>query len=60
MDYGWIRTMRKILATVLYFLGTLLMFGTMTIIPEVWIIPSYIGVALLFIFGLYMSYSAEL
>jgi len=37
-----------------------LMFGTMTIIPEVWIIPSYIGVALLFIVGLYMSYSAEL
>ena len=52
--------MRKILATVLFFLGTLLMFGTMTIIPEVWVIPSYIGVALLFIVGLYMSYSAEL
>ncbi|SDL19450.1 hypothetical protein [Lacicoccus qingdaonensis] len=52
--------MRKILATVLFFLGTLLMFGTMTIIPEAWVIPSYIGVALLFIVGLYMSYSAEL
>ncbi|MCD2137417.1 hypothetical protein [Salinicoccus halitifaciens] len=52
--------MRKILATVLFFLGTLLMFGTMTIIPENWIIPSYIGVAILFIIGMYMSYTAEL
>ncbi|WP_156302492.1 hypothetical protein [Salinicoccus sp. YB14-2] len=52
--------MRKVLAVVLFFTGTLLMFGTMTIIPEFWIIPSYIGVALLFIVGLYMSYTAEL
>lgn len=52
--------MRKTLAAILFFLGTLLMFGTMTIIPETWVIPTYIGVALLFIVGLYMSYSAEL
>lgn len=44
----------------MFFFGTLLMFGTMTIIPEIWIIPSYIGTALLFIVGLYMSYTAEL
>jgi len=52
--------MRKTLAAILFFLGTLLMLGTMTIIPEKWVIPTYIGVALLFIVGLYMSYSAEL
>lgn len=52
--------MRKIIATVLFFIGTVIMFGTMTITPEAWIIPSYIGVALLFIIGMYMSYTAEL
>lgn len=50
----------KIGATLCFFLGTLLMFGNLTVIPEGWKLLSYFIVAVLFIVGLYLSYGAEL
>lgn len=60
MDYRrrWAR-MKK-WATICFFLGTLLMLGNMTIIDGGWRLVSYFCVAILFIVGLYLSYSAEL
>lgn len=47
-------------ATICFLIGTLLMFGNMTVIDGVWQLISYFAVAILFIVGLYLSYSAEL
>jgi archaellum biogenesis protein FlaJ (TadC family) len=47
-------------ATICFLLGTILMFLNMTVIDGGWRLVSYFFVAILFIIGLYLSYSAEL
>ncbi|MFD2831519.1 hypothetical protein [Corticicoccus populi] len=47
-------------ATLCFLVGTLLMFANMTVIDGGWRLVSYFAVAILFIVGLYLSYSAEL
>lgn len=49
----------KIAATICYAAGTLIMFGTQTVFPNGLIVPGYLAVFLLFVAGLYLTFSAE-
>lgn len=50
----------KTAAAICFALGTLIMFGTQTFLPDALIVPGYFAVFFLFVVGIYITYGSEL